>query len=76
MDMSASLAPECAAEVVGAFVLVFFGTGPVFVGALTGALQGLFRVAIVWGMAIGMAIYSVSAIGGPHPPQLPWRDVS
>ena len=66
MDQPASLSRECAAEVVGTFILVFFGTGSVFVGALTGALQGLFQVAIVWGLAIGLAIYSVSAISGAH----------
>jgi glycerol uptake facilitator protein len=61
-----SLGRECAAEVVGTFVLVFFGTGSVFVGAITGALQGLLQVAIVWGLAIALAIYAVGAISGAH----------
>lgn len=56
----------CAAEVVGTFMLAFFGTGSVFVAALTGALQGLFQVAIVWGIGIGLAIYATSAVSGAH----------
>jgi glycerol uptake facilitator protein len=66
MQQPQSLARECAAELAGTFFLVFFGTGAVFVAALTGALQGLFQVAVVWGIAIAVAIYSVSAISGAH----------
>ena len=55
-----------AGEVVGTFLLVFFGTGAVFVAVLTGALAGLFQVAIVWGVAIGLAIYAVGAVSGAH----------
>lgn len=61
-----SLARECAAEVLGTFFLVFFGTGVVFVAVLTPAISGLFQVAIVWGLAIALAIYAVSAISGAH----------
>jgi glycerol uptake facilitator protein len=56
----------CAAEVVGTFLLVFFGTGAVFVAVLTGALQGLFQVAIVWAVAIALAIHATSALSGTH----------
>jgi glycerol uptake facilitator protein len=66
MQRTESLARECAAELFGTFLLVFFGTGAVFVGALTGALQGLFQVAIVWGIGIGVTIYATSAISGAH----------
>jgi len=52
MQEEQSLGREFAAEVVGTFFLVFFGTGSVFVGAITGALQGLLQVAVVWGLAI------------------------
>jgi glycerol uptake facilitator protein len=61
-----SLARECLAECIGTFLLVFFGTGAVFVAVLTGALQGLFQVAIVWGLVIALAIYATSAISGTH----------
>ncbi|MGE5610966.1 MAG: MIP/aquaporin family protein [Bacillota bacterium] len=57
---------ECLAELIGTFLLVFFGTGVVFVSVLTGALEGLFQVAIVWGMIIALAIYATSAISGTH----------
>jgi glycerol uptake facilitator protein len=66
MQRPESLPRECAAELLGTFLLVFFGTGSVFVGALTGALQGLFQVAIVWGIGIGLTIYAISAISGAH----------
>jgi glycerol uptake facilitator protein len=45
---------------------VFFGVGSVFVAVLTGALQGLFQVAIVWGIAIAICIYATGAISGAH----------
>jgi MIP family channel proteins len=60
------LAHECLAEALGTFLLVFFGTGTVFVAALTGSLQGLFQVAIVWGFAIALIIYALGAISGAH----------
>lgn len=56
----------CVAEVLGTFILVFFGCGAVFVAVLTGALAGLLQVAIVWGLAIALAIHAVSAISGSH----------
>jgi glycerol uptake facilitator protein len=61
-----TLARECLAECLGTFLLVFFGTGSVFVAVLTGALQGLFQVAMVWGLVIALAIYATSAISGTH----------
>lgn len=63
---SPSLLRQCMAEIVGTFLLTFFGTGAVFVAVLTGALAGLFQVAIVWGIAIALAIYAVSAVSGAH----------
>jgi len=62
----APLLHRCLAELAGTFVLVFFGTGAVFVAVLTGALSGLFQVAIVWGLAIGLAIHAFGAISGAH----------
>ncbi|MEI8195427.1 MAG: MIP family channel protein [Phycisphaerae bacterium] len=57
---------ECCAEMIGTFLLAFFGTGSVFVAVLTGALQGLFQVAMVWGLVIALTIYATSVISGTH----------
>src|SRR5262245_14640696 len=61
-----SLGRACMAELAGTFLLTLFGTGAVFVAVTTGALQGLFQVAIVWGIAVALAIYATSAVSGAH----------
>src|SRR3954465_8721152 len=53
-------------EVVGTFLLVLFGTGSVACAVLTGALQGLWQVAVVWGFGVTIAIYSSAALSGAH----------
>lgn len=66
MNMRTGVFGACIAEFVGTFFLVLFGVGSVFVAVLTGALQGLFQVAIVWGIVIALCIYTTSAISGAH----------
>jgi len=61
-----TLARECAAEVVGTFILGFFGVGSVHVAVLTGALTGLWQVAVVWGLGISLAIYALGSVSGAH----------
>ncbi len=61
-----SLAGACIAEAIGTFFLVFFGVGAVYVAVLTGALVGLYQVAIIWGLAICFGIYATSALSGAH----------
>lgn len=60
------LGRECVAEFVGTFILVFFGVGSIHAAVLTGAQAGLWQVAIVWGVAISLAIYATSAVSGAH----------
>ena len=57
---------EISGEVVGTFILVFFGTGSVAAAVLTGAQQGLWQVAVVWGFGITLAIYTTGALSGAH----------
>lgn len=61
-----SLGARCLAEVLGTFILVFFGCGAVHAAVLTSAQSGLWQVAIVWGVAIMLAIYVVGGISGAH----------
>src|SRR3954453_14611770 len=61
-----SVPSRCLAEVAGTYVLVFFGCGAVHAAVLTGAQSGLWQVAIVWGMGVAFAAYSVGAVSGAH----------
>jgi glycerol uptake facilitator protein len=61
-----SLTACCFAETLGTFVLVLFGCGAVHAAVLTGAQSGLWQIAIVWGIAIMLAIYVIGAISGAH----------
>jgi glycerol uptake facilitator protein len=61
-----SLWRECIGEMLGTFILVLFGVGAVHAAVLTGAQGGLWQVAMVWGLAIALAIYAVGAISGAH----------
>src|SRR5919112_1348301 len=53
-------------EVLGTFLMVLFGTGSVACAVLTGALQGLWQVAVVWGFGVTIAIYCSAALSGAH----------
>jgi glycerol uptake facilitator protein len=57
---------ECIGEALGTFILVLFGVGSVHAAALTGAQSGLWQVAVVWGVAVALAIYAVGAVSGAH----------
>src|SRR5262249_5750472 len=61
-----SLAACCLAEALGTFLLVLFGCGSVHAAVLTNAQHGLWQVAIVWGVAVMLAIYTVGSISGAH----------
>jgi glycerol uptake facilitator protein len=53
-------------EVVGTFLLVFFGCGSVAAAVLLGAQVGIFQVAIVWGLGIATAIFVTGSLSGAH----------
>lgn len=61
-----SLAACCLAEALGTCLLVFIGCGVVHAATLTGAQSGLWQVAVVWGVAVTLAIYVVGAVSGAH----------
>jgi glycerol uptake facilitator protein len=61
-----SLGKKCLAEIVGTYLLVLLGCGAVHAAVLTGAQSGLWQVAIVWGIAIMLAVYTIGAISGGH----------
>lgn len=61
-----TLARQMIAEWFGTFVLVLLGCGAVHTDVLLGAQSGLWQVAIVWGLAIMLAIYTVDAVSGAH----------
>ncbi len=54
------------AEIIGTFILIFFGCGAVHAAVLYGAQSGVWQIAIVWGLAIMLAIHAVGAISGSH----------
>jgi glycerol uptake facilitator protein len=54
------------AELIGTFMLVFLGCGAVHAAVLLEAQSGLWQVAVVWGIAIMLAIFAVDSISGAH----------
>lgn len=62
----ASAWPWIFGELLGTFLLVFFGCGSVCAAVLHGAQVGIFQVAIVWGIGIGIAIYLTASLSGAH----------
>jgi glycerol uptake facilitator protein len=64
--MKPTLLQAALAEVLGTFLLILFGCGAVHAAVLTEAQSGLWQVAIVWGIAIMLAIYVCGGISGAH----------
>ena len=56
----------CAAEVLGTFILIFFGCGAVHVAVTLNGLSGTWQVASVWGFGVALAVYAVGSISGAH----------
>jgi len=53
-------------EMMGTAILVFFGCGAVASGVLFSANAGLMQVAVVWGMAVALAIYATRHLSCAH----------
>ena len=53
-------------ELIGTFILVFFGCGSVAVTVLYYAHTGLFQIAALWGIAVTLAIYATRNISCAH----------
>ncbi len=53
-------------ELIGTFLLVFFGGSAVAVSVALGGSVGVFQVAIVWGLGLAVAIYLTADLGGAH----------
>ena len=66
MDRTQPLVKTWLAEFVGTYLLVLLGCGAVHAAILTGAQSGLWQVAIVWGIAIMLAVYTIGSISGAH----------
>jgi MIP family channel proteins len=66
MNTTRPVIHECLAEVIGTFILVFFGVGAVHAAVLTGAQSGIWQIAVVWGAAVSLALYAVGAVSGAH----------
>ena len=53
-------------ELVGTFLLVFFGCGAVAADVVFEAFDGLFQIAAIWGVAVALAITLTGSLSGAH----------
>lgn len=60
------LVPDFFGELMGTFLLVFFGCGSVAVTVLYSAHAGLFQVAMIWGLGATIAIYATRYLSCAH----------
>lgn len=61
-----SLYACCVAEITGTFILIFLGCGAVHAAVTTGAISGAGQVAMVWGLAVALAVFATGNISGAH----------
>ena len=57
---------EFIGELLGTFIMVLFGCGAVAVSVLFNSHQGLFQIAIVWGIGVTLAIYATRHLSCAH----------
>lgn len=53
-------------EFIGTFLLVLFGCGSVAVTVLFNAHNGLFQIALIWGIGVSLAIYATRHLSCAH----------
>ena len=64
--ISHEVAQGFAGELLGTFILVFFGIGSVAVTVLFSAHSGLLQVALMWGIGVSLAIYCTRHLSCAH----------
>ncbi|HVB73422.1 MAG TPA: MIP/aquaporin family protein [Ktedonobacteraceae bacterium] len=53
-------------EALGVFLIVFFGDAVIFVAVLLGVAPDIVTVGLVWGFAVGIAVWAAASISGAH----------
>lgn len=53
-------------ELIGTFILVFFGCGSIIVSILFSSYSGLFQIAAIWGIGLTLAIYASRGLSCAH----------
>ncbi|MDW2800157.1 aquaporin, partial [Clostridium boliviensis] len=64
--MNRNLWGQCLSEFVGTFILIFVGCGAVAGWVLNDLSLDLWGIALIWGMAVTMAIYITGPVSGTH----------
>jgi len=59
-------APELVAEAFGTGMITLLGTGVVIATVFCGAMQGLWQISAVWGLAVALAAYTTASVSGAH----------
>ena len=55
-----------AGELIGTYIMVFFGVGAAATATLLGTMTGNYQVGMVWGITIAIAIYVCRHLSGAH----------
>ena len=57
---------EFLGEFIGTFILVLFGLGAICASTIFGSHSGLFQIALLWGVAVTLAVYVARHICNAH----------
>jgi glycerol uptake facilitator protein len=60
------LVRDCLIEATATFILMFIGLGAVHGAVYCGAQSGIWQIAIVWAVAVMLAIYAIGSASGTH----------